>query len=326
MKKIKIATIALIICGPCLSFSQSALTNLIVGSQADARYLTNGYLSPVLNIIGNGLNQGWYNTAKNHKFPGADLTISMSLIAIPAEDQIFKVDNTKLNTVQLTAPSTGQIPTALGASTNSTYTFRAPLTGSISGPQGIMGDINFKRLPVPIANIGIGLPKGIEIKIRYVPKINVGDGKINLFGLGLMYDIKQHIPGVKSLPFDLAAFAGFTKVKMNVAFNSGNRGAFDANATTIQALISKKLAVLTVYGGVGYNISTVKFNAIGNFDIDGSGPSTVTIKDPVAIEGKSNGPRATAGLRLKLGPITFHGDYTAQKYSSITVGFGISVR
>ncbi|MFZ6000938.1 MAG: DUF6588 family protein [Bacteroidota bacterium] len=36
--------------------------------------------------------------------------------------------------------------------------------------------------------------------------------------------------------------------------------------------------------------------------------------------------RASAGLRLKLAVFTFHGDYTLQKYSTITAGFGISVR
>ena len=37
-------------------------------------------------------------------------------------------------------------------------------------------------------------------------------------------------------------------------------------------------------------------------------------------------PRFNIGLRLKLGPITIHGDYTKANYSNVTAGLGISFR
>ena len=51
-----------------------------------------------------------------------------------------------------------------------------------------------------------------------------------------------------------------------------------------------------------------------------------TIKDPVKFDVGSSGPRFTAGMRLKLAVITFHADYTIQKYKALSVGFGINVR
>ncbi|MEJ0033088.1 MAG: DUF6588 family protein [Bacteroidota bacterium] len=50
------------------------------------------------------------------------------------------------------------------------------------------------------------------------------------------------------------------------------------------------------------------------------------MKDPFSLSATANGARATGGLRLKLGPLTFHGDYTLAKYKAASVGVGLSVR
>ena len=71
-------------------------------------------------------------------------------------------------------------------------------------------------------------------------------------------------------------------------------------------------------------IANTKLGIKGAFDMDSNG-SKETI-DPVSVKADANGPRVTAGMRLKLAVFTFHGDYTIQKYSALTVGFGIAVR
>ena len=46
--------------------------------------------------------------------------------------------------------------------------------------------LNIPVFPVPIVQAGIGLIKGTEINIRYLPKINVGKvDQINLYGFGV---------------------------------------------------------------------------------------------------------------------------------------------
>ena len=75
----------------------------------------------------------------------------------------------------------------------------------------------YKFTVSPTAQIGIGLPFGTELKIRYVPKLKVKEyGDISLFGLGLMHSITQYIPGSAMLPFDLSVFGGYTKLLVNV--------------------------------------------------------------------------------------------------------------
>ncbi len=320
------------------SFSQSNINQLIKGSVQDANTLVSGYAGPALTIIGYGLNQGWYNTAKPHKILGFDLTATISFIKIPNSDLSYYVDNTKLNVVErLTGPSgnpqSGYVPTVFGANQSPTYTFKsAPTTTQFSGASGTdLSAVPIIRnsLPVPMAQIGLGLPKGFELKVRFVPTINYGDNSssnFGLFGIGLMHDVKQYIPGIKELPFDLSGFVGYTKMTLNAAFdpqiNPDQKGVVTSSATTFQGIISKKFAVLTGYAGLGYNIATTKLAINGNYDL-GNG---VYAPVPINISAASTGPRATFGVRLKLAVIALHGEYTLQKYSSLTLGFGLSVR
>jgi len=119
-------------------------------------------------------------------------------------------------------------------------------------------------------------------------------------------------------------------------------GEFTSTAFTIQTIVSKKFSVITVYGAVGYGYGNTEFDVKGNYYIEdvnqnpvsGLPPVITTLVNPVTIlEGDLNtfeydakSLRFTTGLRLKLGPITFHGDYTIQRVSVLTFGLGFSFK
>ncbi len=336
----KLITLIVFVSGLFVSGStlgQSDLENLLKGSQADANYLAQGYLEPALNAIGSGLNQGWYNTAANHKKFGFDLTLSVSSIQFPSEDSFYKVDNAKLQTLNIVSPTNGMAPTFIGPETTPTYQYKDPTTGTpipgseFQGPPGVdISKIPLGGLPLPMVNLGIGLPWNTDLKVRWASVSPSGGANVNLIGFAIQHDIKQHIPGIKEVPFDLSALVGYTSFTSEVSFdptnNPNQKGKADFSATTIQALIGKKFSVLTLYGGVGYNFSSGSFKATGTYDTGAPPPSAATMTDPINITSSVSGPRMTAGLRLKLAVFTLHGDYTFQRYNTITVGFGISVR
>lgn len=319
-------------------FSQQAssqnMEDLIKGGAEDANYLVKGYSSPLLKGFGAGLNQGWYNSAETHNFFGADLTLSVALVTVPSSDKKFTVDNSKMTSLQLdnTTNGKGDVPTFFGSDkpTGQTLSLKAAPLVKYEVPSGI----DFSMVPVPLANLGISLPKGTDIKIRYIPTIDLGEtGELGLFGAAIHHDIKQHIRGIKSLPFSLAALVGYTKFTSELVLDDSDptnvqTAKFDVSSTTIQVLISKEITVLTIYGGVGYDIGKGKAKLEGTYDTNGNGNITdpTDLTDPVDFSIATNTPRVTAGLRLKFGPITFHGDYTLQNYSAITAGFGIYVR
>jgi hypothetical protein len=339
----------LLLCA-CFSFQGLMQTTaqdfdrVLESSAKDANYLFDGYFNPVLKAAGAGLNQGWYNTAKAHKIAGFDITMSVAMVSIPGSDKSYSVDNNQLENISLisdgsnpvAANGVSQVPTLFGSSNAPIYDSVDPVTGArlgqqFNGPEGILdlADLPMKRFPFPVANIGIGLPKGTELKIRWTPEIDLGgEGSFKLFGFGLMHDIKQYIPGIKVLPFDLSAMFAYSKMDIGVDLNDNGtqRGEFSVRGTTIQAMISKKISVITPYAAIGWGLSNASIKGKGHYDFNDNAIVDAGETDPFSSEGKTSGPRITTGLRLKLLIFTFHADYTLQKYSTLTAGFGLSIR
>ncbi len=319
--------------------AQENVNQLITENLSDGVKLVEGYVSPVMKSMSLGVNQGWYNTAKPHKTAGVDLTITVNGMYIPSSDKFYNVNDLKLSQIELSATqpagiNNGNVPTIFGPAIAPSYQTKSdPNNSQFSGPAGkdLKKTIGMKSLPVPMYTLGFGLPKAIDVKIRFFPKSKFDDLTVQMLGLGVMHDIKQYIPGIKLLPFDLSVLAGFTNLKLDYALDPDHpdqHGILSINSTTIQGIISKKVSVLTGYFGVGYNIAESNISLKGTYDIDDdqvvNDPDDV--KDPLNSNFAASGMRATVGLRLKLWVFTFHGDYTIQKYNSLSVGFGINVR
>jgi hypothetical protein len=234
------------------------------------------------------------------------------------------------------SPDYPNAPTIFGPDRTPKYKEKGNLIDQpFDGPSGLdlKGEIGKNWMPVPMVTLGIGLPKGTDLRIRFTPSIELDDDShFRLFGVGVMHDVKQYIPGLKLLPFDLSAFVGYTRLTLdykytNTDINTENaRGEMVMNATTIQAAISKKVSVLTVYGNVGYNIAKSNLSMLGKWDVDNNGTYDAKEIDPIDMKYSASGPRVGAGFRLKLAVFTLHADYTLQKYNALTVGFGINVR
>src|SRR5690606_20178312 len=121
---------------------------------------------------------------------------------------------------------------------------------------------------------------------RYIPTIDFEDGEVSLWGIGVMHDVKQWIPGIKHLPFDLSALVGYTKMTTRYDLQGlSNTGdgqqelLLNAGGLSIQGIISKKISVLTLYGGVGYNKvnSSVKVNGVFELEDD------KVLEDPIDL-------------------------------------------
>jgi hypothetical protein len=302
---------------------------------ADGEKLIGAYISPAIKAFSLGMNQGWYNTAKPHKVAGFDLTFTGSLMKVPSSEQTFDAGALGLTSVTVVDPLTGlestdqTMSTLLGPDNPATLSSTSTLgntTDDFEAPTGVDLGSDVKilknKMPAAMLQLGFGLPKGTDIKIRLIPTVDLGnDSEYKLFGIGVMHDVKQHIPGLKNLPFDLSALIGYTKMKMNVTLDPGQSGLFEVKSTTIQGIISKKLSVVTFYGALGYNIAKSRLALLGDFDINGT-----NYTNPVDLDFAASGMRLTTGMRLKLAVFTLHADYTVQKYNALTVGFGINVR
>lgn len=245
-------------------------------------------------------------------------------------------------------------------------------TNELPAPPGIGlkddGVVPMYAVPVPMVQLGLGLIKNTELNFRFFPKTELGDmGELGLWGIGVKHDVLQWLPIVDKIPVDVSIQGGyskftslFTAIEYNPVANDGNPGYMadvvneltrtidydDQNMEltvkgfTMNAIVSKKLAILTLYGSLGFYSSNFGIYLNGDYPIpapefnnDVTNPAVVLVArdeniqtDPFAIEIKETNFRAGAGFRLKLAVITLHADYFIQEYPMLTVGFGISVR
>lgn len=349
------------------SFAQVGdVGRILQASAEDANILVQEYLRPFGSGFGASLNSGWTNTARPHKKLGFDITVSTGLAVVPSADKTFDVTEIGLQELEVeSGPSTLQ--TINGASDVQTTSLAAYET--INGQEQKLFEFDmptgtgFGYVPAPEIKGAIGLVKDTELMFRYVPEVEIGDyGTFDQFGFGAKHGINQWLPGGKLLPVDLSVMAGYTKQTVSAGFSltgedirdpqttenpyqdqpetwEGQKIAIETNAYTIKALVGKTLPVLSIYGGVGYETSTMSITTPGNYPTIGENPDYTgpggsekpliveTLADPidVEIEGE-NGFHALAGLRLKFAVFHISASYKLAKYPALNAGFGISFR
>lgn len=337
--------VVLLVSTPMLTLAQSEddIVDFLNAGKSDGQKLMNAYLNPMIEGLSYSFNGGWYHTAKAHNTLGFDLGVSLNAVWIPKSKNYFTPDDLNLEVTELTdSEISGKAPTIIGPKDPTTYGVDLDSDGnyddvSFNGPEGLDFKKNIKVSGVlaPTAQLGIGIYKNTDLKIRWMPEVDAGSSKVKLLGFGVLHDVKQHIPGIKTLPIDLAMLVAFTNIKGSTDLTGGSIDRpvgdtqpqvmnYNMNAWLIQALISKKIAVVTFYGGIGYNAIKTTTDLRGNYVIPG-GPSQ-GLKDPISFNFKNKSLKVTAGVRFKFGPIYLNGDYSIQEYNTLSVGLGVAVR
>jgi hypothetical protein len=330
--------------------AQSDISDLFKSGVNDIQTLANGYIKPFGYGFSSGLGNNWYNTAATHKVLGFDITIGGNAVFTPSGDKTFSLSSLQ----KLTAVNGEKTAPTFGGKGDGVNLILKDNTGReithFSTPQGVSS-----ATPVPSLQVTLGLPFGNDLSVRFTPNINADNFSGNTWGIGVKHNIKQWIPVLKLLPFDAAVMACYTKFNLDYSFDDpltpsdlvdnpglinnpsgvsyNNQGMkLRASAVMVNAIISKRIAFLTPYLGFGITRSSFDFNFTGNFPIidgttSGGKLNVVTKTDPIALHYSLTQPGATIGLRMKLLWIfAFHAQYTLQKYSTASVGFGLNIR
>ncbi|UKJ06517.1 DUF6588 family protein [Solitalea lacus] len=350
--KLFVITTSLVL-GSLNLFAQDEVVNVLKAKE-DAGKLAQAYLNPFLKGFGTGLNNGWFQTAKTHGLGRFDITITPSVSFVPTEGRSFDLKTLGLSSNVRYSQTNTFSPTLMGDNNEGPEVAvygKHPVTGNDAElakfrlPQGL----GFHVAPAPMAQVSVGLIKGTEVGVRFIPALNMGDaGNIKLFGFGIKHDVKQWIPGMKLLPFDLSVMAAFT----NLTYRKGteltpDQGAlpksevynqstanqrleFTSKGFMTNAIISKKISVLTVFGGVGYQSTTSEVGLLGKYPIttgvNAVGNKTYEIvTDPISFSNReSSSMNLTGGFRLKFAVFTFHASGTLAKYPTANAGIGFN--
>lgn len=322
----KITTIVFIFCS-MLSFGQLDFEDVLDSGSKDAQTLLRGFLQPISTGFGTGINGGWYTTAKAHKLFGIDIAVIANASLVPTNDETFTFNSSDYSSrLQLDNGGTSaELPTIFGSSDladRPLLKFTDSNGNSISTSalpgfkKQIKDNIGFNAVPSAMLQVGVGLFKNTDLKVRFIPKQTGDDYEVSSFGIGIMHDLKQWIPFVKRLPVDVSGFIGWNNVKSKVILDSNTSELIEFNTKTFmwQLLASKKLSIFTLYGGVG----------AASFETDLSVQGYSTPLDFKYDDGSSL--RTNIGLSMKLFFINIAAEYAKQEYDIFSVRAGFSIR
>lgn len=339
MKKLYFILLAI-----CLSFSaKSQDLELLLLAKSDANLLMKKYMSPTMSGMMNGLNNGWYHTAKTHKKLGFDITINVNAAIVPSADKSFIFNPADYQYLTLQNPANNKMSTIMGSENNSQINIKIPANGNtykvedFKLPNGIGDDLPLNAVPSPIIQASIGIPLSTDISVRFLPSINTEDVEGNLIGFGIKHNLMQYLGPLDKLPLNIALFGGYTTMNITYAINStelpgsNQEATFKLNTYTFQALASLDFPIITLYGGIGLDSGTsdLKINGTYNltYRIEGTANTvTETVTDPLNLDFKTSGLRGTLGARLNLAFFKIFADYSIKDYNTLTAGIAFSFR
>jgi hypothetical protein len=318
-------------------FAQKNVVDFLNSNIHDAQKLTQAYLRPYGEMLGVNLNSGWYTSAGVHKLGGFDFTILATYSMVPNSGKTFDVSKMDFQYMELADPTNYKAPTMAGKMATSLLPSLKP-KGYAGTDRNVVlpNGSGYEAMPSPMIQAGVGLPFKTEIMGRYVPELNYGDvGKLDLMGLGLKHNIDQHIPFLKRIPFfKMSVLGAYTQMNGNLGLaQAGMNGQsldISSSAYTGRLLMGFNFPMVALYTGVGYGSATTSFGLKGDYEVIGANSAdpyaTSTVANPFAFDYVVNGVDFNAGVRLRLGIIALHADYTLGEYSAVTAGIGLSFR
>lgn len=328
---------------------------ILAGSLPDANRYATEYMRPFAEGEIYNLSRGWYSTARTHKLLGFDISVSGQFSIVPSGKENFTFNNADYSSFKLNGgASSASIPTMMGGSTTQVINVNTTVNGqsvstNFTAPKGIGDDfrknISFipPAAPLPVLQLGLGLIKHTDLKIRYVPKTNTGDVNIGLFGLGIQHEFTNYLPFIKKVPFlHFSALAAYNKIDASFlpTFNAGSAvqsnnavAGYNITAFTLQGIASAKFSLLELYAAIGYSTGSSKIGLNGNYTVTyntglpaPNDKTSTQLKDPVALSYSASGLSNTWGVRLNITVLKIYADYTFSKYNTAGLGIALALR
>ena len=290
--------------------------------EANANKLAEAYTSPLPTGLSTALNSGWATGAAPTKKLGFSIQVRAAFAAVPSSGTTFDANELGLENVTVTGSSSNTISGGSGSGQtisdlSNSYSF------SIPGGTGV--DI----VPAAMIQGNVGLIKGTDITVRYIPETDIGDyGSISVVGAGIKHGLNQWLPGGKLLPVDISVMAAFSQTDLNATISSSAEQFVNTTTETFvfNALVGKTLPFISAYAGVGFQTGTFNLDMLGDYTIESNGISQ-NYNDPVSFSSDSDAAiHALAGAQFKLAIFRIFAEVTLAEYTTYNAGIGIGLR
>lgn len=338
MKKIILFVLLSIV--TIISKAQSDIDVLLAAGVEDAQRFANDYLAPGTNGLIHSMNANWFNTADAKPLGGFEISVVVNAASVRNENKVFSLNTADYTNVQFVQGPTSQtVSTVLGQNDPPIFVeveYDDPIFGNqtetIELPQGI-GSENISLLPTAFIQGALGLSKGIEVKARFVPKIDTDEVSLSMYGAGLQVEFTKWLPADKLLPVAISGLVAYTHLdgSYDLTNSSGIQGEnqrveSDVNTWLFQLIASTKLPVINFYGGLGYVTGKSESDLLGTYRVTNGVLTSEDIIDPFSVSSEVASVRGTLGTKLKLGFFRLNAEYHLSEFNAFSVGINFGFR
>ena len=253
-----------------------------------------GYIQPIGDLFGANLNAGFFRGAAIGK---AGFHIRLDIVGMAA----MVGDKQKTYSAPSPAgftPASFETATIFGG-TGATVTDQNTLL-TYRGSDGLF---NTSFFPTAAPQLTIGDFFGTRAAVRFIATPELGGlPKATLWGIGAQHSVSQYLP---EFPLDIAGHVFYSKFTFGDLIN--------VSALSIGADASKSFSILTVYGGLAWEKSTM---TIG-YTSTGANPTAISVD----LDG-ANAFRFMVGLDIGLGFFHLFGDANFGSVTNFSAGIG----
>ncbi|MFS4483000.1 DUF6588 family protein [Hyunsoonleella sp. 2307UL5-6] len=330
-----------------LNINAQDIDALLTAGVENAERFADDYLRPGTDGLMHSMNAGWFNTADAKPLGGFEISIIANAASINNEQKSFLMTIADYNSdpnqdfeISFADNATDkQVATVLGENDPNVdiiITFEDAILGeqteTITLPSGI-GEDTANLLPTAFLQGALGLGKGIELKARFVPKIDTDDVDLSMYGAGIQFDVTKWLPADKLLPIAISGLVAYTRLdaSYDLTETSGISGSnqrleSDTNTWLLQAIVSTKLPIINFYGGIGYIKGTSESDLLGEYTVSNGPLFSQTITDPFSVSSEVSAVRGTIGTKLKLGFFRLNAEYHVSDFNAFSVGVNFGFR
>lgn len=322
------------------STAQNDIDVLLAAGIEDAEHFANDYLAPGSSGIMHSMNANWFNSAKVKPLGGFEISVIANASLVKDEHKMFNLNTADYNNVQFVqGPSSQLVSSVLGENDPEIFVeveYEDPIFGTQTTqfelPQGI-GESSRNLLPTAFIQGALGLSSGLELKARFVPKIDTDDVSLGMYGAGLQMEFTEWLPASKMWPIAISGLVAFNHLdgSYDITGSSGIEGENqrienDTNTWLFQFVASTKLPVINFYGGLGYIKGKSESDLLGSYRVTNGILTTETIVDPFSVSSEVSAVRATIGTKLKLGFFRLNAEYHLSEYDAFSIGVNFGMR
>lgn len=329
-----------------LTRAQNDIDVLLAAGIDDAQRFAKDYLAPGTNGIMHSMNANWFNSAKVKPLGGFEISVIANASLVKDEDKTFYMNTADYNNVQfVTGPSAQNVASVLGENNPDIVIeveyddpiFNDPITNEprtvqITLPQGI-GDQSANMLPTAFIQGAIGISSGLELKARFVPKVETDEVDISMYGAGLQVEFTDWLPADKIWPVAISGLVAYNHLDgsydltESLGIDGENQKLENSTNTWLfQLIASTKMPVINFYGGLGYISGKAESDLKGNYRVTNNVLTTETITDPFSVSSEVSAVRGTIGTKLKLGFFRLNAEYHLSEFDAFSVGINFGFR